>query len=124
MITIFETLTQSVKVVAVACGGGGDFFGLPHWYKYACGHDFRFLANEDGPSDIPLVGLAILEIMLRIAAVVAVGYVVFGAIKYQTSQGDPKKIEEAKSTIINALVGMVISALAISIVAFIGNRLG
>jgi len=120
---MMETLFVHVKTFAVACGGG-TFFGLPHWYKYVCGHDFRLLGNDKGGSDIPLVALAILEIMLRISAVVAIAYVVYGAIKYEISQGDPGKVNEAKGTIINALVGLMIATFAIAIVAFLGNRLG
>jgi len=113
-----------VHNVAVACGGGGSFLGFPTWYKYACGHDFRFLADGSGPSDIPLVFLAIIEIMLRIAALAAIAYVVFGGVKYVVSQGEPDKISEAKGTIINALAGLLIATFAVAVVAFIGNRLG
>ena len=115
---MFNFVLDQLRVVAVACTGGAEFLGLPHWYKYVCGHDFRI------PQDIPLVGLAIMEMLLRIAAFVSIGYVVFGAVKYQISQGDPGKVGEAKGTVINALVGLVIATLAIAIVAFLGNRLG
>ena len=114
----------NLQNVAVVCKAGGDFLGLPTWYKYACGHDFRFLADKNGPSDIPLVILAIVEIMLRIAALAAIAYVVFGGVKYVVSQGEPDKISEAKGTIINALAGLLIATFAVAFVSFIGNRLG
>ena len=118
-----------VQNFAVECTSGGGFLGFPTWYKYACDHEFRFLAippgtENAGPSDIPLVLLAVVEIMLRIAALAAVAYVVFGGIKYVVSQGEPDKISEARGTIINALAGLLISTFAIAFVSFLGDRIG
>lgn len=113
-----------IQNFAVDCAPGGSFLGFPTWYKYACGHEFRFLADGHGPSDVPLVLLAIVEIMLRIAALAAVAYVVFGGVKYVVSQGEPDKISEAKGTIINALAGLMIATFAVAFVSFLGNRLG
>lgn len=99
-----------------------NFFGLPPWYKYVCGKDLGQPQNFIGAA--PLIMLAIIEILLRIAGTVAVAFVVFGAVKYVVSQGEPDKVSEAKGTIINALAGLVISAIAIGVVAFLGNRIG
>ena len=71
-----------------------------------------------------LIGLAILDDLIRIAALVAVGFVIYGGIQYVTSQGSPDQTKQAQQTIINALIGLVLAILASSIVAFIGNRLG
>ena len=116
--------------MAIACDPNArKVLNFPKWYQYACGHDFRFLAVPSGqpnagPSDIPLVAIAVVEILLRIAALVAIGYVVFGGTKYVVSQGEPDKISEAKGTIINALAGLLLATFSIAIVAFLGNRLG
>lgn len=120
MIDVFWT---QLKTFAVECGGGG-FLGFPTWYEYVCGRDFRIVSSDAGPSDIPLVALAVLEILLRIAALAAIAYVVFGGVKYVVSQGEPDKVSEAKGTIINALVGLIIATFAVAIVTFIGNRVG
>jgi hypothetical protein len=118
------SLLPQLHNFAIECTAGGDFLGFPTWYKYACGHDFRFLADSSGPSDIPLIILAVVEILLRIAALAAVAYVVFGGVKYVVSQGQPDKISEAKGTIINALAGLLIATFAVAFVSFLGNRLG
>ena len=103
--------------MAVQCGGP-TILGLPHWYDYVCGHDFQI------PQDIPGVALAIVDILLRLVGLIAIGYVVFGAIKYVVSQGEPDKVSEAKGTVINALAGLIIATLAVAMVRFLGNRLG
>jgi len=113
---------------ALQCSKGGDFFGFPTWYKYVCGGsnkevDFKFLPKT-GTSDLILVALAVIEIMLRISALLAVGYLVFAGIKYVVSQGDSSKVAEAKGTIINALAGLLIATFSVAMVSFLGDRLG
>ena len=99
---------------------------LPTWYEYLdettvagrCTPTFKF------PESIPNIGLAIVDILLRVAILISVGYVIYGGFKYTLSQGDPEGAKVAKKTIINALIGVVITIVAASIVAFIGNSLG
>jgi len=108
------------------------FFGLKPWFAYLdsksfgpdCQIDeFRLLGDENGPSMLPSVALAILDDMLRVAALVAVAYVIIGGIKFTTSQGEPEDTKKARETIVNALVGLVIAIIAASVVSFIGNRI-
>ncbi len=53
--------------------------------------------------------------LLIIAGVVAVLYLVFGGFQYLTAGGDADKVTKAKTTIINAIVGIVVIALAFGI---------
>lgn len=124
---------------ADACNANATFFGIPAWYKYLINAD-RMRTNTDAVSgivscdlhegfkwadgDLVLVGMGILDIALRIAALVAVGFVIYGGISYVTSEGQPDSTKNAQTTIINALIGLVIAILATAIVSFIGNRLG
>jgi heme/copper-type cytochrome/quinol oxidase subunit 2 len=65
---------------------------------------------------------AVINIFSWIVGVVAVIFVIFGGFKYITSAGDSNKVSSAKSTIIYALVGLVIVALAQIIVVFVLNQ--
>lgn len=109
----------------LACG---TFFGLPPWNQYipgsngGCG-DINLTPDQLIPA-IPLIGLAVLEMLLRIAGIAAVIYVIYGGIQYVVSQGSPDATRAAQSTIINALIGMVIAIIAINVVAFVGRTLG
>lgn len=109
---------------------GFDFLGLRPWYHYIndAAHfnhceikKFKFLPPG---SDVPLVLLAIVDDLLRVAALVAIAYVIVGAIKYITSQGNPEASAQAQSTVINALIGLAIAMIAIVFVSFIGGTLG
>lgn len=99
---------------------------LPTWYKYldgtagadgGCDLDFTF------PDDIPAIALAIVEILLRVGALVAVAFVIYGGFLYLISQGEPDRAAAARKTIVNAVIGLVIALLATGIVSFIGGRL-
>ncbi len=115
------------------------FLGLKPWYQYI-GDEMEYTtcdvkcfnvftsdqANECGQksSDIPPVLLAIADDLLRVAALVALGFILVGAFKYVGSQGNPDSTSQAQSTIINALLGLAISLTAVAIVSFIGNSIG
>jgi hypothetical protein len=130
------TLTQLTQFAAPS-GCTHSFLGLEPWFAYfpnswfggtnlqACDINSNFqLLPANGQSPLLLIGLAILDDLIRIAALVAVGYVIYGGFLYMTSNGSPDMTKRAQSTIINALVGLVIAILAASIVAFIGSKLG
>jgi len=118
-----------------ACSSA-TFFGLPTWYKYlvASGKmaddpdtgrcEFVSLNGGFQVQDLGLIGLALVDIALRIAAIVAVGYVVYGGILFVTAQGESEKTKHARQTIINSLIGLVIALISTGLVAFIGRRIG
>lgn len=99
---------------------------IPPWYKYlnlnedsqgGCDVAFTF------PNDLGSVLLALLEIILRVGAMVAVGFVIYGGFQYMLSQGEPDRTKNARTTIVNAVVGLVVTVLATAIVNFVGQRL-
>lgn len=104
---------------------GGGFLRFPTWYKYLnptfsqgeCKLDFTF------PDDIGKVLLAVVEILLRIGGLVAVGFVIYGGIRYVLSQGEPENAANALKTIINALIGVAIAAVSTGIVNLIAGSL-
>lgn len=110
---------------------------MPTWYRYLekdeaksaltgqCEVKFDLMKGGtfDG-GDILLIGLSVIDILIRIAALVAVGYVILGGIKYITSQGSPENTKEAQNTILHALIGVAIAVFAAAVVAFLGTALG
>lgn len=106
-------------IFAAACHT--DFLGFPVWWKYlqhpGCQPQIQSL------SDVWLIVAAIIEIALRIAAIVAVIFIIYGGFSYTTSQGDPDGTSKAKSTLVNALIGLAISVTAAAIVSFIAQSI-
>ncbi len=115
-----------------ASGCKSSFFGFPHWYEYLDVKDIKNgsetihcqVASFNVPGDLILVVLAIIDILIHIAGLVAVVYIVIGGIQYVTSQGNPDATAKAQSTVINALLGLALTVTAIAFVSFIGNKLG
>lgn len=118
------------------CNPNKTFFGLPVWYKYlnvktttgGCNFSgFSFFTSPGGafaPDSIFLILLAILDDLLVIAGIVAVAFVIYGAIQLITSQAEPEKVAHARGTVLNALIGLVIAMSAAVFVNFLGNSLG
>lgn len=98
-----------------------SFLGLPTWYEF-------LPLNSNGTpsfqslSDIYLIIAAVIDILLRIAAIVAIIMVIYGGIEFITSQGNPDKAKSARSTTINALIGLAIAVTAATVVTFIAGR--
>ena len=120
-----DFLQGSAATAAGSCSNKGISI-LPTWYKYIdgtidssghCSLNFTF------PDDISAIMLALVEIMLRIAAIVAIGYVIYGAFMYLTTQGEPDRAAAARNTIVNAIIGLVIAIIATGVVSFIGGQL-
>lgn len=102
------------------------FFGIPPWYKYLT---TKSGATDDcapvltGINDLWLVGLAAIEILLRVAIFVAMGFVLYAGIKYSASRGNSDKVNQAKFSLQDALIGLIIAVIAASAVSFLGERL-
>lgn len=118
-----------------ACDTNTTFFGLVPWYKYltleydASTGNCRVTSFDKGKvlgksSPVMLIALAILEDLIRVSALVAVGFIIYGGFQYLTSQGSPDDTKRAQQTIINALIGLVVALMAVGIVSFIGTQLG
>lgn len=109
------------------------FFGLPTWYKYldAAGKvgvdpvtGRCEISRSLQVADLSLVALAIVDILLRVAALVAVGYIVWGGIQFIVAQGDANRTTKARQTIINALIGLIIALISTGLVNFVGTKVG
>lgn len=117
--------------LALTCGGG-TFFGLVPWYHYlklsvdsttkSC--EVQSFTTLGAHSSFLLILLAIVDDLLRIAGVVAVGFVIYAGIRYIMSQGSPDETAKAQSTLLNALIGLVIAMIAVGLVSFVGSKIG
>lgn len=115
-----------LNLLAAICGNP-SFFSFPTWYKYlpSTGTDpfGQCLFNIDYTSPITfgLIGLAILDILLRLGGMVAFGYLVWGGLQYVLSQGQPDRTKKALDTILNSIIGLVITLVATGLVSFVAR---
>lgn len=115
----------------------GSFLTFPTWYKYIktgktdvngkCTIPDIQLTNTKGEFNgggILLILLSIVDILLNLAGLVALGFIVYGGIRFVTSQGSSDGTKQARETVLNGIIGMVIATIAIAVVTFLGDRLG
>lgn len=86
------------------------------------------VCKAEGTTSNPLFGptgviTRVVQILVIIAGVASVIMIMFGGFKYITSSGDSAKIGSAKDTILYAVIGLVVTILAQTIVSFVLMRL-
>lgn len=92
--------------------------------KFAVGESLTALENLPH-GDTTSAGLTnVINWVLGAGGIVAVGVIIYGAIKYLTSQGQPDKTKQASQIIAYAIIGLVIVALAFAIVNFVIGTIG
>lgn len=131
LLTTLAALTTEPATVGQKCGfSDSTFLGFPHWYQYLGGvgadngvGNIVCAPQVTALSDVWLIVAAALEILLRIAALAAVVMVIYGGVKFVTSQGESEATAKARGTIINALVGLLLAVMASVFVAFIARSI-
>lgn len=103
-----HVILAAIRVALV--GNNGNFSNLTQ-----CANE---TANCVLPNDIIVNAL---RWIIGISGAVAVIFVVYGGITYATSSGDPSKLSKAKQTILYALIGLAIVALAEILTEFVSN---
>lgn len=75
------------------------------------------IPNKDNANNYDL--MVLFNWVYSMAALVAVGFIVYGAIFYAISEGDPARVNKAVKTITYAVIGLVIVGLAWALTTFV-----
>lgn len=75
------------------------------------------------PGSLILSFKTISNIIIFLVGAVSVIVIIYGGFLYVTSTGDAKRVESAKSTILYAVVGIVVAILAYALVNFVTTSL-
>jgi ABC-type Fe3+ transport system permease subunit len=123
--TIISHLPYFAAVGDKCNPSGGGFLGLPKWYQYLDG--VREAGGNCAPklggiNDIWLIGLAVVDILLRVVVLVAIAFILIGGFYYITSRANPDKTKNARNTVIDALIGLTIAVVAIAVISFVAGR--
>lgn len=100
------------------------FFFIPPWWEYLPADKFAADCSIQAfsfPNDLLAVSLAVVDMLLRVAGLVAVVSVIAAGVGYITASGTVEKAASARRRIYNSLIGLGIVAVASGFVAFIGN---
>lgn len=117
-------LTDKLLELFAAGGCDTNFFGLPAWYKYLNPKDdiSKCVPVVDELNDIWLIGLAVVELLVRLALYIGIAFVIYAGIKYSESRGNVDKATSAKNTLIDAITGVIIAMVVVAILSFVGSR--
>lgn len=103
------------------------FFFLPPWWEYLGNGSVDALGQCQPvfifPDDTVLVGLAVLDMLLRIAGFAAVVALIISGVEHLFSGGNAEKAAQARSRIWNSIIGLAIAMTAAAIVTFVGKEL-
>ena len=120
---VSATLTTQTASAADTCNKNGSFLGFAPWYRglQKSKTDCSIVSPKDmGPNGLSnfiwTIALNVIDDMLRLAGFICVGFIIYGGFKYMTSTGSSDGMSKAKTTILNAIIGLVISVLSIAIV--------
>lgn len=115
---------QTNDTVTAACNGvnaNADNLATPTAPTTAAG--VTTCGGDTGTGFTALIKL-IINIFSLIVGIVAVIMIIIGGLKYITSGGDSGNITGAKNTILYAIIGLVVVALAQFIVRFVLTKVG
>jgi hypothetical protein len=104
-----------------------SFFGFPHWWRYISTGQKDIFGHctpaIDFPNGIWAIALAIVDMLLYLAGIVAIVSIIVAGIMYLNTRGDVQKAVSARNRLVNSLVGLAIVATAIALVTFLGDKL-
>ncbi len=80
--------------------------------------DLKVHLVDNGLNLFQLLG-RVIDLVLLLAGIVAFFYVLYGGFTYLTAGGDSGAVTKARTTILNALIGIVIIAFSYAITRFI-----
>ena len=81
--------------------------------------DLQKAAGCETTETAPDIAIRIINVVLTMVGLLAVGVIVYGGIVYATSTGDANKIRKAHHTILYGVIGLVVSLMAFAIVTFV-----
>lgn len=126
--TIVPSPVFAADIEGTDTNGGGTtvttcnsvFLGFPAWYRGLTNSSCEIMSPGNNLGGfIWKVALNVIEMAMMAVAYVAVFFILYGGFQFLTSQGSPEGSAKARTTILNAVIGLVISLVAVGIINFI-----
>lgn len=115
-------MNSAIYQFAQSCRPGIDVsLGIPTWYEgLPCSNNSP---SPNSLNDLWIIVANIIDILIFVASIAAVFFIVYGGIKFITSQGQPDKIASARQTLIYAAAGLIISIIARVVVQYVAQQI-
>ena len=123
---VVPVVGQTAHAAPIDRGGGGgghpcetSFLGFTAWYRGIVDSKCN-ITKPSGSNGLQkfiwTIVLNIIDDMLRVVGLACVIFIIYGGFKYMTSTGSSDGMSKAKTTILNAIIGLVISVMSVAIV--------
>jgi hypothetical protein len=134
MVAAVPAMAVSGAPPAPSCDS--SFLTLPSWHRGVVYHDGtdckikQVTETGSGTNEITLtsfvwtVVLNIIEMALHAIGYIATFFIIYGGFQFFTAGGSPDAVAKARKTILNAVIGLVISIASVGIVNFIMGIIG
>ena len=123
-------LAPNYSYAAGSCTTGSTFMNLPTWFKGLPAEEINgecVITTPGNSNELRAyfwtVALNITSIIFGVAGYLAVLFVMIGGIRIMTSAGNPAGMVAGRKTITNALIGVVICALASTLATVVNSIL-
>lgn len=87
------------------------------------GQESGYNVESGGTSGFVNIVANLIKVVLSVLGVVLVALIIYAGVKWMTAGGDPKAVGEAKTTLTNAVIGLVIIVSAWAITVFVTDAL-
>ena len=139
MIPVLAVSASFAPTAFAACDKGGGITFFPSWYDGLCDDKGNIKSPNEMNSTgsdaagkpagnlggwITIIALNIVTMLLFAVGYVSLGFIIFGGFKYMTSGDNSSGTAAARKTILNAVIGLVLSIMAVAIVKFIAGAVG
>lgn len=119
LVSVFSTLlflAPTANAAPVTCDK--SLLGYPAWNKGLQCDDKTGMVVAEGMklNDVWGIALNIVQWIIVTVGYVALAMIIWSGFQYMIAQGEPSKIESAKSSLLNAVIGLVIALSAVIII--------
>jgi hypothetical protein len=96
------------------------FLGFTPWDSYLP-RDSNCMPRITSFGDVWIIAFAVAEDLIIVAGYGSAGFIIWGFVRLIKGQGEPAEVAGAKTTIQNAIIGLVVAVISVAIVRFVAN---
>ncbi len=114
---------QPVSAAASCSDKDTSFLSFPTWYRGLIKDEATCTLN--GPEIGGLsnyiwhIVLNVIDILIMAIGYISVGFIIYGGFQYLTSAGNADGAKKGKTTITNAIIGLILAIVSVAVVRFI-----
>jgi hypothetical protein len=120
------TLAIAAPQTASAACAPPRLLTFPAWYRGLQRPDCSIKSPTEAggiSTFIWSIVLNVIEMMLQAVGYIAVGFIIYGGFKFITGTGTPDTVVKARTTILNAVIGLILSIASIGIVNVVAGAI-